>query len=130
MITFEQGPPDWLTGRSKPPTWFRLLGFLIMLVAIVEIFFKRGIAVGIVAAVVYGHLALLALLRWERMKIWSKHHPVLDSLLVVPLIFLAVAYISKIPTLICLLIAIPGGLLFIGINWARRSRRTSARPDE
>jgi hypothetical protein len=128
MISFEQGPPSWLTGRSKPPTWYRIFVFLLMLGLIIALFFKRGIVVGVVAAVVYGYLALVALLRWDWMTGWSKRHPTLDRLLFIPLLFLTVAYISKIPTLICVLIAVLGGLLMVGIiSWVRsRAMRSRA----
>ncbi len=128
MIIFEQGPPNWLTGRSKPPTWYRIFGFLVMLGIIAAYFFKRGIVVGVIAAVIYGYLALAALLRWDWMMGWSKRHPTLDRFLFIPLLFLVVAYISKLPTLICALIAVLGGLLVVGItSWVRRSRKSSAR---
>lgn len=67
---------------------------------------KRGWAVGAAAALVYGALAITSILSWERLKAWSSEHPVLDSALFGPLLFLALAYITSLPTATCILIAL------------------------
>ena len=55
-----------LTGRAQPPTWFRLLGALFLTAAAAGLTAKRGAAVGLVAAVVYGSIAMATLLTWRK----------------------------------------------------------------
>jgi hypothetical protein len=106
---FDEGPAKWMTGRSKPPTWFRLIGCLLLIAVVAGVVVKRGVVVGTVAAVVYGPLGLSQLLAWERTRDWSKRHPVLDNLIVVPL-----------------LISFLAGLLLVALSLLlRRTRRRS-----
>ncbi len=120
-------PSKWLTGRAEPPIWFRLLGALAVAAAAAGLEVKRGATVGIIAAVVYGSMALSTLLAWERTSAWSKQHPLLDSLIVVPLLFLAIAYLTDLSIALCLIIGVLGGLLLAGISAVLRRRRTSQR---
>lgn len=122
----DQRPADWLTGRSKPPTWFRLIGCLAVIAPAAGIVVKRGVVVGTVAVVVYGLIGRFQLLAWERMTDWSKHHPWLDRLIIVPLLFLAVAYFTKLSIAICVLIALLAGLLVVALCLVRRARRRTA----
>ncbi len=119
-------PSKWLTGRAEPPIWFRLLGGLAVAAGTAGLAVGRGGTVGIIAAVVYGSLALSPLLAWERTNAWSKQHPLLDRLIVVPLLFLAIAYFTDLSIALCLVIGVPGGLLLAGISAVLR-RRTSQR---
>ncbi len=126
MTGSQQKAARWLTGRAEPPTWFRLLGFLLLIAVAAGLAVKRGAVVGTVAAVVYGWVGLTTLLAWQRTTHWSKRHPLLDSLLVVPLLFLAIAYITKLSTGICLLIALLAGLVVVGVSAALRHVRQRA----
>ena len=84
---------------------------------------KRGWAVGAVAALVYGGLAI-ATLRWDRLLGWSARHPLLDSAFFCPLVFLALAYITRLPTATCLAIALAAGAAFVGLRAVLRARGT------
>jgi hypothetical protein len=83
------------------------------------------VVVGVVAVAVavYGLISLSCLLAWERVAVWSKRHPLLDSSLVVPLLFLALAYITRIPTVFCLLIALGVGPLLVAPAYLYRRAR-------
>jgi hypothetical protein len=116
-----------MTGRSRPPVWVRLGSCLALTAAAAGLFGKRGVAVGTVAVVVYGSLTLSCLLAWERVRDWSKRHPLLDSLIFVPLLFLTLAYVTRLSTAICVLIALAAGppvaiLAFVG----RRARQRNS----
>ena len=77
------------------------------------------------AAVVYGSIALATLLAWERTTAWSKRHPLLDSLIIVPLLFLAIAYVTSLSIGLCVLIALLAGLLLVGLSAVLRGRRAN-----
>lgn len=123
MTGSQQKAARWLTGRAEPPTWFRLLGCLVLIAVAAGVAVKRGAVVGALAAVVYGWIGLSTLLAWQRTANWEKRHPLLDSLLVVPLLFFAIAYITNLSTGICLLIALLAGLVLVGLGAARRHVR-------
>jgi hypothetical protein len=121
VISLDHGPPNWFTG-SKPPTWVRLGSCLALTAAAAGLFAKRGVAVGTVAVVIYGSLTLSCLLAWERVRDWSKRHPLLDSLIFVPLLFLALAYVTKLSTALCVLIALIAGPPVAVLAFVRRRR--------
>lgn len=54
----DQGLHSWITGRSRPPVWFRLISCLGLTAAAAGLFAKRGVVVGVLAVVVYGLLSL------------------------------------------------------------------------
>jgi hypothetical protein len=118
-------PAKWLAGREQPPTWFRLLSALALTAVAAGLATKRGATVGIIAAVVYGSIALATLLAWERTTAWSKRHPLLDSLIIVPLLFLAIAYVTSLSIGLCVLIALLAGLLLVGLSAVLRGRRAN-----
>jgi hypothetical protein len=128
VASLDQGLPSWITGRSRPPVWFRLIGCLGLTAAAAGLFAKRGVVVGVVAVVVYGLLSLSYLLAWERVRDWSKRHPLLDSLVIVPLLFLALTYGTRLSTVICVLIAAIAGPLLAAPAYARRRARQRNSP--
>ena len=100
-----------------------MIGCLLPITAAIGFAAKRGVVVGVVAAVVYGALTLSLLLAWERVAAWSKRHPLLDGLIIVPLLFLAVAYCTKLSIAICVVIALVGGLFLVPLTLLRRRAR-------
>jgi hypothetical protein len=128
VASLNQGPPSWITGRSRPPVWFRLIGCLGVTAAAAGLFAKRGAVVGVIAVVVYGLLSFSCLLAWERVRDWSRRHPLLDSLIIVPLLFLALAYVTRLSTVICGLIALIAGPLLAAPAFARRRARQRNSP--
>ncbi len=125
MTNTESTPTEWLTGRAQPPLWFRLLGVVAFTAAAAGLSLKRGAAVGIIAAVVYGSIALANLVAWQRTRAWSKQHPVLDSLLIVPLLFLAIAYLTDLSIGGCVAATALAGALLAGPPAVRRRWRSS-----
>ncbi len=116
-------PTKLLTGRAQPPLWFRLLGVVALTAAAASLGVKRGLVVGIISGVVYGSIALSTAAAWQRATAWSKQHPLLDSLIIVPLLFLAVANLTTLSLGLCLGIAAVAGALLVGLSAVLRRRR-------
>ncbi|GAB3074451.1 hypothetical protein GCM10027080_17560 [Pedococcus soli] len=106
-----------------PPTWYRWLGVLVGLAPAVGIASKRGWAVGGLAAVLYGGLALLFALRPEGVRSWSRRHPTLDRAFLGPLVLFAVAYFTSLPLWLCVLIGVVGSGLGIALGGYLERRR-------
>jgi hypothetical protein len=84
------------------------------------------VVVGIAAAAVFGLILLFGLLGWEHMRAWSERHPLLDRLIVVPLLFPAVAYLTLLPIVFGVLLALAVGLPLAVLGLARlRARQRS-----
>ncbi len=108
----------------RPPRlWQKVALVLLAVSASSGLAIKRGWAVGAAAALVYGALAITSILSWERLKAWSSEHPVLDSALFGPLLFLALAYITSLPTATCILIALVAAAAFAGLTILLRARK-------
>lgn len=116
-----------ITGRSRPPLWLRLSGCLVPLVIAATLAARRGVVAGIAAAVVFG-LILLFGLGWGRMRAWSERHPLLDRLMVVPLLVPAVAYLTLPPIVFCVLLALVVGvpLAALGVGRLRARQRNGS----
>jgi hypothetical protein len=84
---------------------------------------KRGWAVGVVGAVVYGVLAFANVVARDRLVAWSSLHPSLDAAFFGPLLFLALAFLTNLPTETCVAIALLGGVTVVGLNGFFRARR-------
>lgn len=118
-------PTRWLTGRARPPLWFRLLAVVALTAAAAGVGLERGVVVGVIAGVVYGSIALVTFVAWQRTTAWSQQHPVLDSLFTVPLVFLAIAYLTDLSTGGCVAATAVAGVLLAGPPVVRRRWRSS-----
>jgi hypothetical protein len=119
-----QRPREWFDGRSaNPPLWLRLLFVPTFGLAAVLVGERRGWAVGVLAAVVYGGIGLLAALAPGGLVRWSKAHPKLDNAFLGPLLFFALAYVTHISIWWCR----DGPSARVGSVGARADRRLSSR---
>lgn len=111
-MTRERGTgwQSWISLRAKPPLWFRIYGLAVCCLLPLGLFGRRGTAVGILAVLVYGGVGLLNLFVWDRTVQWSQGHRLADRLLIVPFIFLLLAYITTMSSALCLLISLCVGL--------------------
>ena len=110
-----------MISRDKPlPPWSRLALWLawiaIAAVGAVGLADKRGVVVGVVAAIVYGPLSPALVLAWGRTTALSKRLQTLYVWMLYPLwlpaaLFVWIAYQTRLPAAICLLIALLAGLL-------------------
>lgn len=73
-------------------------------------------------------LILLFGLGWGRMRAWSERHPLLDRLMVVPLLVPAVAYLTLPPIVFCVLLALVVGvsLAALGVGRLRARQRNGS----
>ncbi|MFC6085095.1 hypothetical protein [Sphaerisporangium aureirubrum] len=126
MSTSEHPPPGarLARGRRTPPRWFALLLLPVGAYLAVALTEKHSLAVGVLAAVVYGTLALVPLFSVQ-VRSWSKAHPVLDSLVLIPLIFLALAYLTPLSLPLCAAITAACTLPWLAITAIIRRRRHS-----
>ncbi len=87
---------------------------------------KRGIIVGVLAFIVYGGVFLVAAFDHRRTTAWSRRHFGLDSALIVPLAFLALAYLTDLALVVCLALAFAAGAVQVPVALSRRSGGTTA----
>ena len=87
---------------------------------------KRGAAVAVIAAFSYGILFGLAVLTPRPWAEWSRRHVVLDALIVVPLMFVALAYITNMSLVLCVVVALGTAAVTVPLAVRRRgAHRTS-----
>jgi len=67
---------------------------------------RRGAVAGLVALVVYGAGFAVATLQHGRVVDWSRKHPLLDTLLLIPAGFLALAYLTRLELVWCALVGV------------------------
>jgi hypothetical protein len=87
----------------------------------VELYDRRGFAVAVVGALVWGSIIVSVVRGLGRVSAWSRAHPVADSALVVPLTFVALAYLTRLGLGWCALIAVALWLVVVVLGrWRRR----------
>ncbi|MFC4592119.1 hypothetical protein [Sphaerisporangium corydalis] len=112
---------DW----RRPPKWFSLLLIPIYGMVAVDLARERGPVVGIAAGVLYGLLIVVGLtLKWWTS--WAQVHPRLDSLVIVPLIFVALAYLTSLSLLTCGIITAAISVPVLAVSVLTRRPRTGA----
>lgn len=114
--------------EREPTRFMQILTVIVGVGTTVAMWERRGAVAGLVALVIYGVGSAHTVLRWDKTIAWSKDHPFLDGLLVVPLLFLALAYLTDLGLLLCLAIAACAGVALMPLqHWLRR-RRLAVRP--
>jgi hypothetical protein len=116
-----RGLRQYLIGPLAP--WQKVALAVLALGLPVAIAAKRGWLIGVVAAAVYGGMAFACILRWDRVQAWSLRHPLVDSAFIVPVLFLALAYITSLSTALCIVISILAGACLVGLGPVTRARR-------
>lgn len=115
---------------ARPPSRWQRVAAVVLAVALpLALWDKRGPAVGIVALVVYGSVFLIAAFNHRRMRAWSRRHVALDSLLIVPLIFLMLALVTNLSLALCVAIAAAAGAVLVPFMVWRRLGTLSADRD-
>jgi hypothetical protein len=87
---------------------------------------KRGLAVGLFAALVYGLVGIGCAFNARRMAMWSRTHPVLDSAFIIPFAFLALAYLTNVALVLCGVYCVGLGALSMALSAVFRRRRFRA----
>ncbi len=85
---------------------------------------KRGWMVAAVGALVLGALAASSFIDPGRLRGCSSKHWVLDGAVFGPLLFVGLAFITNMPTLVCVAIASVGCALVLALGQLLRAGRT------
>jgi hypothetical protein len=83
---------------------------------------RRGWVVGVVAAILYGLIAVPPAISWTRSVAWSRRHPLTDGAALGPLAFLLLAYVTRWPLWVCVLLGLAG----VGVGVVRGMQRRKA----
>jgi hypothetical protein len=101
---------------ARPPApWRKVVAVVLAIVLPLALWDKRGAVVGLVALVVYGGILLVATFDHRRTMAWSSRHVALDAALIVPLTFLALAYLSDLPLGVCVAIGVVAGAVLVPV---------------
>jgi hypothetical protein len=113
---------------ANPPIWMRLLYVPMFALVALMTGERRGWVVGIVAAVVYGGMGLAVAITPGGTVRWSRAHPKADNAVLGPLLFLALAYLTRVSVWWCLAAGVLGSLGGIALG-AQRRRSFAERDD-
>lgn len=104
-----------------PSRWEKAVAVVLAVVLPLAVWDQRGAAVGVVAFVVWGGMLLFTAFGHGRVQVWTGRHPAIDAAFIVPLTFLALAYLTSLPLAACAAIGVGAGLIFVPIVvWGRR----------
>ena len=84
---------------------------------------KRGWGVAAVGAFGWGAVAVVSFIDRNRWIGWNTEHPVLDGAMFGSLLFVGLAFITDMPTLVCVAIAVVGCALLLAVGSLLRARR-------
>lgn len=103
------------------PLWRQIAATALPVLMLVALWHKRGAAVGIVAFLFYAGVMIGATFRPDRVAAWSRRHVVLDALVILPLAFLALAYLTTWSLAACALVAMAAGAVVVPLAVRRPS---------
>jgi hypothetical protein len=110
---------------ANPPIWMRAAYIPLFAVMAFALTKRRGWELGVVAAIVYGGLAISMALSPGGVVAWSRAHPKLDGAMLGPVTFLAMAYLTRLSVWWCLVAGLTGVAIGaeLGVQRDRRRRR-------
>jgi hypothetical protein len=109
------------TGERPFPLWLQLFLIVPAVTTTVELHDRRGLAVAVVGALVWGTLLVSIVRGGGHVSAWSRAHPTADSALVVPLTFVGLAYLTRLGLGWCALIGVALWLVVLVLGrWRRR----------
>jgi uncharacterized membrane protein len=103
---------------------FRLYLGLVLGAASLGLFGHRELVVAVAALLFYGAAGVSVLFLWEPTLRWSRVHGFADRLLFIPILFLGLAYVTTLPSVLCLAISVGFGLPFAAVTYLVWRRRT------
>lgn len=119
---------SWASGAAKPPLWLRLyLALILGGMSLGLLGGRRELVVAVANLLFYACGAVSTLFLWQSTFGWFRIHGFADRLLIIPLLFLALAHTTTIPSVLCLVISLCAGLPFATVTylvWRRRTLQT------
>ena len=112
---------------AKPlSTWLKVVIVMAAVAGSLAVWEKRGAVVGVLAFLVYGGAFLMTAFNHRGTVAWSRRHVALDATLIVPLTFLALAYITTLSLWLCAVIGLAAGAVMVPVAvWRRGGTRTT-----
>ena len=108
---------------ARPPArWQPAAAVLATIVIPVALWDKRGPALALAALLVFGWIFLASAFNHPATLAWSRQHVVLDGLLIVPLLFLALAMLTSLSLGICAAVAAAIAVTYAPVTVWRRVR--------
>lgn len=108
---------------TRPPAlWQKVLLPVVVVLVTVGLADRRGWGVAIVAVIVYGAIGVAFISFHDQLVAFSQDHPVLDASLFAPLLFIALAYMSELSIVLCIVIALAGGAVLMGVKYIQKRR--------
>lgn len=109
----------------NPPPWYRVLLVVTAIVLTVAMWARRGWVFGLVTLLIYGAVLGSTAISGKSPAAWSRSHPVLDGLVLGPLVFVAIGYITPLSLGWCVLIGLAAGGIgaLLGLRQARLQTR-------
>ncbi|GIE56786.1 hypothetical protein Aoc01nite_21880 [Actinoplanes octamycinicus] len=89
---------------------------------------RRGLALGLFAFVFFGTVFAIGVLRPDSVRRWSVRHPVLDSAVIVPAVFVALLLIPVLPWWGAAVLAVVVGLIGVPLMVRRRRAPLTRQP--
>lgn len=109
---------------ERPPSLLQKVVLPIMAILFsILLYGKRGWVVAAVGAFGWGALVVFSFIDRNRLMPWSTEHWVLDGAMFGPLLFVGLAFITDMPTLVCVAIAVVGCALLLAVGSLLRARR-------
>lgn len=108
---------------ASAPSWGRKAFVVLLGIAVtVHAWDRRGAAWGLAAFAIHGVVFAVAAFKHRETLAWSRQHPKLDSLLLVPLVSLALASFSDLGSAVCVAIGVSAWALLLPLVLSRRKR--------
>ena len=112
--------------RRPLPRAFLVFAALVLIAASIAVWERRGAAVGVVALLIYGVILATAAGRQDAALRWAQAHPVLDTLLMAPLAFVAAAYATDLSLAACAAVGAGAWVLLALVTLRRRAGARTA----
>lgn len=110
----------------SPRTWQKVVAVVMAVALPLALWDKRGALVGVLAFLVYGGVFLTAAFNHGASLAWSRRHVALDGAFIVPIAFLALAYLTTLSLWLCALIALAAGAVLVSVAvWRRGDDQTA-----
>lgn len=111
----------FFTGERDVPLWMKLILVVPGVQITLVLYDRRGIALAVLGAALWSGFLVLALRGSRGASAWSRAHPAMDAAMTVPIVFVALAYLTRLELWWCALIGVALWLVVVVLGrWRRR----------